>query len=222
MNIVNPTLLLVAANLLFAGGGTYWALDTDPTWYPPKAKRPAKDLLEPGKDIFSRKEMLELPDTLMRPLFSETRRPPPPQPPALAAAAEAPVVRDPFKDLRLIGLIEGVGNTGSVIILSGKEARRLTVGQSFEGWRLERIAGFNASFSSGSGSRTLTMAFLPQPSTSGEGGKDTVESQAAPASAGRTARAADPEKERIRAERNAEKLAEIQARFEAAAAGKKK
>ena len=223
MNIVNPTLLLVAANLLFAGGGTYWALDTDPTWYPPKAKRPAKGLLEPGKDIFSRKEMLELPDTLMRPLFSETRRPPPPPPPPPppAGSAEALVVRDPFKDVRLIGLIEGAGNTGSAIVQSGKEVRRLVVGQTFEGWRLERVAGFNASFSSGSGSRTLTMTFLPQPSGL-DGGKDAVEPQAAPASGGRTARAADPEKERIRAERNAEKLAEIQKRFEAAAAGKKK
>ncbi len=221
MKILNPTLLLVVANLLFAAGGAYWVMDTDPTWYPPKAKRPSKDLLEPGKDVFSRKEMLELPDTLMRPLFSETRRPPPPPPPPVAAAAEAPVVRDPFKDLRVIGLIEGAGNTGSAIILSGKEARRLAVGQSFEGWRLERVAGFNASFSSGSGSRTLTMTFLPQPSGV-DGGKDAVEPQAAAASGGRAARAADPEKERIRAERNAEKLAEIQARFEAAAAGKKK
>ena len=221
MKILNPTLLLVAANLLFAAGGAYWVMDTDPTWYPPKAKRPSKDVLEPGKDVFSRKEMLELPDTLMRPLFSETRRPPPPPPPPAAALAEAPVVRDPFKDVRLIGLVEGVGNSSSALVQSGKEVRRLVVGQSFEGWRLERVSGFNASFTNGVGSRSLTMTFLPQPSGA-DGGKEAIDPQASSVQGGRTAKAVDPEKERIRAERNAEKLAEIQKRFEAAAAGKKK
>lgn len=217
MNIVNPTLLLVAANLLFAGGGTYWALDTDPTWYPPKAKRPAKDLLEPGKDAFNRKDIVELTQTLTRPLFSETRKPPPPPPPPVASPEVAPI-RDPLKDVQVIGLIEGEG--GGAIFKVGKDVRRVSVGQMFEGWTLTQVSGFTVTFASGSGSRSMNMTFLPQPESS-EGRKDGADVPAATSISSRPGRPPDPEKERLRTEKYAARAAEIQQQFEASA-GKRK
>ena len=217
MKILNPTLLLVAANLLFAAGGAYWVMDTDPTWYPPKAKRPSKDVLEPGKDVFSRKEMLELPDTLMRPLFSETRRPPPPPPPPPSASPEVAPIRDPLKDVQVIGLIEGEG--GGAIVKVGKDVRRVSVGQMFEGWTLTQISGFTVTFASGSGSRSVNMTFLPQPESS-EGRKDGADVSATPLSS-RPGRPPDPEKERLRTEKYAARDAETQRQFEVSA-GKRK
>ncbi|MDD2987858.1 MAG: hypothetical protein PHI64_02760 [Zoogloea sp.] len=220
MNIVNPTLLLVAANMLFAGGGAYWALDTDPTWYPPKAKRPAKELLVAGKDTFSRKDIVELTQTLTRPLFSETRKPPPPPPPPPPSASlETAPIRDPLKDVRVIGLIEGEG--GGAIIKVGKDVRRVSVGQAFEGWTLMQVSGFTVKFASGSSSRSLNMTFLPQPEP-GEGQKDGLNvSVASPVSSGKLGRPSDPEKDRLSMEKYAARAAAIKQQFEASA-GKKK
>jgi hypothetical protein len=218
---ISATLVLLLVNAGLAAALAYLSVNVDPEWHPPGVKPPAADVLVAEKIERGRADVSALPDMLMKPLFSESRRPPPPPPPP--AVAEAPPVKDPFSDLLVIGLIDAGEVAGGAIVRSGKEVRRVTVGGFIDGWRLEKISGYTATFSKGGASRSINMTFLPQPASGGDG-KETTDAGASSgggqASMGGV-RKLDPEVARARNERNAARLAEIQKQF-GDAAGRKK
>lgn len=217
---ISATLVLLLVNAGLAAALAYLSVNVDPEWHPPAVKPPAADVLVAEKIERGRADVSALPDMLMKPLFSESRRPPPPPPPP--PPPEAAPVRDPFKDLKVIGLLDGGPAAGAAIVLSGKEIHRVAVGKTFDGWRLERISGYTATFSSGSATRSINMTFLPQPSL-GSDGKELMDApvSAAAGNGARVGRKVAPEAVRARAERNEGRLADIKKQFEDAAGRRK-
>lgn len=72
-----------------------------------------------------------------RPLFRIDRRPYVPPPPPPPVAKEEPPPRDSWSTAKLTGLFQG-DVSGAIVLLDGKE-RRMRLGDTIEGWRLERI-----------------------------------------------------------------------------------
>ena len=87
---------------------------------------------------------------LDRPLFTSTRRPPPPPEPKAAAAS------DSLSSARLTGVFVGSGDGGVIIQLAGKD-RRVRLREQVDGWTLSAVDARSATFTSGSGARTLQL-----------------------------------------------------------------
>lgn len=91
-----------------------------------------------------------------RPLFSPSRRPFP-----VSASVEensAPVASQPLNAV-LLGLVSSSDGNGVVVLrLDGQpDAQRVRIGESVNGWQLDRIESRNAIFSSEGQSITLTF-----------------------------------------------------------------
>ncbi len=78
---ISATLVLLLVNAGLAAALAYLSVNVDPEWHPPAVKPPAADVLVAEKIERGRADVSALPDMLMKPLFSESRRPPPPPPP---------------------------------------------------------------------------------------------------------------------------------------------
>ena len=119
---------------------------------------------------------------IARPLFWETRRP-------VAAVAE-PVVaeetetRSPgLKNVTLVGVFGGGDTGGAILVVKGKK-RRVVVGDSVDGWRLESVAPDRAVFLSG-GERDekvlVTASLSAAPEASGQAEPEPAAGQPLPA-----------------------------------------
>lgn len=123
-------------------------------WSTPQAVRP---------DIYSKITRLGAPDpiasvhflsTTERPLFSRTRRPPLPPPPP--PPPPVPVAPDIFSGAVLKGIANYQGGGAVIMDISGR-SRRIKIGDSFEGWRLLKIEGAVAVFTSGNSQRVIQL-----------------------------------------------------------------
>ncbi|TYC60130.1 hypothetical protein ETQ85_06370 [Zoogloea oleivorans] len=133
-------------------------------WRAPAAVVPSADSLLMFKVVPPQNDLVQFNSTSERPLFWASRRPPPPPPPEPKKGEEKEP--DPLADIRLVGLIDGVGR-GGVIALTGGKFRRVGLGEPLGGWVLEGIEGFSARFKSASGDvRTLVLKHAAQGSSS--------------------------------------------------------
>ena len=91
---------------------------------------------------------------LERPLFSPTRRPPPPKP-----REDAPA-NDLMASARLLGLFEGAGDGGVIVLLDGKP-RRVRLHEAVEGWQLTAVQLRAATFTRAGQKRELPLNRAP-------------------------------------------------------------
>lgn len=89
-----------------------------------------------------------------RPVFSRTRRPPLPPPPP--PPPPAPVAPDIFSNALVKGVLNYPGGSGVIIEMSGK-SRRIRTGDSVDGWKLSRVEGSSAVFTSGDTQRLIPL-----------------------------------------------------------------
>ena len=141
---------LIAAALVVATGSASWA--------PPPPIAPDLGVVE-----VSGKGVAVLPDyreQSLRPLLNLTRRPEP------RACAESAADAGAFAQLELRGIFAAgvAGGKGGVIVRNRttNQVRRVAVGESVEGWRLDALKTSEAVFSSAEGSRELKLARQPQ------------------------------------------------------------
>ncbi len=87
---------------------------------------------------------------LDRPLFSLTRRPSPPEPVEDAAPSDA------MGSARLLGLFEGKGDGGVIVLLDGKP-RRVRLHERVDGWQLSAVQPRGATFTRAGQKRELPL-----------------------------------------------------------------
>ncbi|MGD9945816.1 MAG: hypothetical protein AB7L76_21365 [Burkholderiaceae bacterium] len=130
-------LLLVVAGALAAG----IAMQVDRgerQWTPPEQVPPDPSSLRPASTRPPpRAGVMELAETVERPLFSPTRRPPPPPPPP--APPEPQPEPDPLANLVLLGLYGSGEKGGGAILRADGKVVRVQVGGQVGGWRLVSV-----------------------------------------------------------------------------------
>lgn len=117
--------------------------------------------------------------TLERPLFSPTRRPAP-----LSKPAQESAPSDAMGGARLLGLFEGAGDGGVIVLIDGKP-RRVRLHEAVEGWQLTAVQPRGATFTRAGQERDLPL------SRAALTGGDVTKPSVAPASP--APRAASPE-----------------------------
>ncbi|MCK6393439.1 hypothetical protein [Zoogloea sp.] len=155
-------LLVLNLGLAWGVGALWLDEDLDPknvTWREPVVIAPAADSLAVRSVRPLLNDLSQFNSTGERPLFWVSRRPPPPPSPEKPAAEQEP---DPLADIRLVGLMEGGGESG-VIALTGGRFRRVMVGQPLGAWTLDGVEGKVARFRGAGGDvRNLEMKHARQ------------------------------------------------------------
>ncbi|AUN95752.1 hypothetical protein C0099_12900 [Pseudazoarcus pumilus] len=145
---INLALLLGIAGLWLAGSTS---------WSPPSAVAPDEAMLA-FPDARAPAAGYSVERIVARPLFAADRRPMAEDEPATEQSAETPEIVDNLDGMRLTGLV-GEGASAIAIVEHEGVSRRIEVGQSIEGWRLDAIEPGVAVFSGPDGrSRRVEMS----------------------------------------------------------------
>ena len=155
MRLGATRILLLLVLALSAGLGWMW-FDRNGqlrhmTWFKPQAVKPdikMPTLLNLGQTPPSAASAV----ILERPMFAPDRRPPPPPPPPVA-----PPPPDPLANLQIKGIFAGE-TTGILARLDGK-SRRIMLNETIGPWTLKSIEGRDITFTQGTESRKLRLAY---------------------------------------------------------------
>lgn len=127
---------------------SFWSPDVEPMR--PRELAPDTSAIEPFNDVRSDESM----DFIFRPLFWSSRRPASRTEAAVDEVVEQPaetVASTSLEGVTLLGVFSSNSKQGAIFSNETNEVTRLYVGESLQGWRLERAELRSAIFRNGDG-----------------------------------------------------------------------